>query len=477
MAIEAVGLIQPILQFSDEDGVPYAGGSVTFVQVGTSTAQNVYSDAALTTSLGNVITLNAAGRFSTSATGPDTAVYLQQKTYDYTLKDASGTTIYGPITVSGSQWPGQVQSTAILSPAANANGYTNRFATTINKASSGTHALFAGTRFDTPTIGAGASTLTESATVYIEGAPATGTSAYALHVAAGTVRFDGPFTFGSGFGTCNGRLTLTSGTPVTSADVTGATTVYFTPYQGNNVSLFDGVATWTLLSFSEISVALGTLTANLPYDLFIYNNSGTVAFRSPVAWTNTTTRATALTTQNGVLVKTGATTDRYLGTFYTDSTTVTSDAGAGAAASGRHLWNYYNRVARFLSRTESTASWTYATSTVRQANGSTANQVQVIQGVAEDAIDLSLTVTCANNNNLVSSAGIGVDSLTTYAVGQWQAGAAVSDLVARYNAIPAVGHHAYSWNEWSGGATSTFYSAFASAGSTMTGGLFGIWRC
>lgn len=194
MAIEAVGLIEPLLQFCDENGVPYAGGSVTFVQVGTSTAQDVYSDAALTTTLGNVITLNAAGRFSTSSTGPDTAVYLQQKTYDYTLKNAAGATIYGPITVSGSQWPGQIQGQAILSPAANATGYTNRFTTTINKASSGTHALFAGTRFDTPTIGAGASTLTEAATVYIEGAPATGTNKYALHVDSGNAQFDGDVT-------------------------------------------------------------------------------------------------------------------------------------------------------------------------------------------------------------------------------------------------------------------------------------------
>ncbi len=191
MAIEAVGLIEPVLQFEDGNGIPYAGGSVTFVIVGTSTPQNVYSDPALTVSLGNVVTLNAAGRSSTSSTGLDTPVYLQQLTYDYTLKDANGTIVYGPVTVSGSQWPGQIQGQAITSPAANANGYANRFTTTLNKAGSGTHALFAGTRFDVPTIGAGASTLTEADTVYIEGAPSTGTTKNALHVAAGNAQFDG----------------------------------------------------------------------------------------------------------------------------------------------------------------------------------------------------------------------------------------------------------------------------------------------
>src|SRR5688572_30068462 len=49
-----------------------------------------------------------------------------------------------------------------------------------------------------------------------------------------------------------GRLTLTTATPVTSADVTGATTVYFTPYNGNEVELYDG-ADWVVKTFSELS--------------------------------------------------------------------------------------------------------------------------------------------------------------------------------------------------------------------------------
>lgn len=279
-----------------------------------------------------------------------------------------------------------------------------------------------------------------------------------------------------GHAVCGGRLTLTTATPVTSADVTGATTIYFSPYgaQAGNIGLYDGTTNWTILPFTEISLALGTLTGSLPYDVFVYNNSGTATLEF-LAWSNVTTRATALVLQNGVLSKTGALTRRYLGTFYTDSTTQTSDAGAGSASSGRHLWNYYNRVPRSLTRKETTASWTYATSTIRQANASTANQVQLVQGVAESPLDLLLAVTAANSSNLVSSVGIGVDSTTTFDPGDWNAGANVSRLTARYNAIPAVGHHAYSWNEWSGGATSTFYGAFASAGGTVYGGLVGIW--
>ncbi len=191
MSIVGIGLVNPVLQFVDGDGAPYASGSLTFYAVGTTTLQKVYSDTALTTQLTNPVPLNAAGRTSTSTTGSDTPVYLGQANYDVILKNSAGATVYGPISVAGSQWPGAIQGNSTISPVANANGYANRFTTTINKASSGTHSLFTGTRFDIPTIGAGASTLTESATVYIEGAPATGTTPYALHVDAGNVQFDG----------------------------------------------------------------------------------------------------------------------------------------------------------------------------------------------------------------------------------------------------------------------------------------------
>ncbi len=101
MAVIAIGLINPVLQFIDGNGAPYAGGSVTFYATGTLNLQTVYSDAGRTTPLTNPVSLNAAGRSSTSTTGPDVGVYFLSANYDYVLKNASGTTIYGPITFSG----------------------------------------------------------------------------------------------------------------------------------------------------------------------------------------------------------------------------------------------------------------------------------------------------------------------------------------------------------------------------------------
>ena len=105
------------------------------------------------------------------------------------------------------------------------------------------------------------------------------------------------------------RLTLTSATPVTPADVTGATTIYCTPYKGNQIALYDGSSSWNTRTSAEFSLALGTLTSGKPYDVFCYDNAGTPTLEF-LAWTNDTTRATALVYQDGVLVKSGATTRR-----------------------------------------------------------------------------------------------------------------------------------------------------------------------
>src|SRR3990172_12032733 len=146
-----------------------------------------------------------------------------------------------------------------------------------------------------------------------------------------------------------GRLTLTSGVPVTSADVTAATTVYYTPYGCNQISLYSGSA-WSTISFSEVSCALGTLTSAKNYDAFIYNNAGTATCELSAAWTNDSTRADALTTQDGVNVKSGATTRRYVGTSRTTSTTTTEDSGGGTTTQvggKRFVWNQDNRVGRW----------------------------------------------------------------------------------------------------------------------------------
>jgi len=205
------------------------------------------------------------------------------------------------------------------------------------------------------------------------------------------------------------RLTLSTGIPVTTSDVTGAATLYCTPYKGSNISLYDG-SLWHVRSSAEFSIALGTLSSGKPYDVFCYDNSGTPTLEL-LAWTNDTTRATALTYQDGILSKTGALTRRYLGTFYTTATTTTEDS-----ASRRYLFNYYNRSHRSLYATDPTSSWNYTTLTIRAANANTTygqGRVGIMTGVSEDAA--IVTHTAVSNNGTAGTgqySGIGINSTT-----------------------------------------------------------------
>lgn len=272
------------------------------------------------------------------------------------------------------------------------------------------------------------------------------------------------FTFlggGSGsetidMGACQGRLTLTTGVPVTTSDVTAATTVYFTPYKGNIVSLYTGAA-WVYHTLSELSISVPA-TTNTMYDVWCDYNGGTPQLVLD-AWTNDTTRATALTTQDGVYVKTGATDHRYLGSFRT-----TGVSGQTEDSVARRLvWNYYNRKSRKLLKTDATDSWAYSTATTRQSNGSTANQVDYVYGVAEDAVYLHSVNIVQSSAATAVRGGIGINTTTANSADTKArvalAGASLTATVVNSHVyIPAVGYTFAAWlEEGSGSGTQTWF--------------------
>lgn len=274
-----------------------------------------------------------------------------------------------------------------------------------------------------------------------------------------------------------GRLTLSLGNPVTSADVTAATTLRFTPYGGNRISLYDGVGTWNLFNFTELSIAVPS-TTNTMYDVWVYDNAGTPTLEV-LAWTNDTTRATALALQDGVYVKSGATTRKYVGSFRTTGVLgQTEDSKAK-----RYVWNYYNRTRRIL-RVDGSGNWNYTTATFRQANASSANQVDVVVGVAgEAAIAVFVDVLFSNTSTgstVFASTGIGEDSTSAVASGchnttvnQYTSGD-INQLHASLHTFPVAGRHFYAWLEYSAAVgTTTFYGSTATSTSGLGGWIDG----
>jgi Repeat of unknown function (DUF5907) len=274
-------------------------------------------------------------------------------------------------------------------------------------------------------------------------------------------------------GACNFRLTTETGVPVSTTDRTAQGTIYLTPYNGSHCSTYDS-STWTDHASAEISLAL-TATSGKNYDVFVDWSGSVLELTLSTAWTNDTTRADAVALQDGVTVLGSNHAKKLVGTIRASGTNVTADSGGftGTTQVGaqRFVWNRYNQIARPMTVTDTTSSWSYTTATIRQADGTTGgancttcNQVAYVTGDASLTVEAELKGGIRSaNSSVVAFIGIGVDSTTvmsgfnTPIYGNGLVGMAV---VASYKGAPGLGYHYISWNEYGGDTTCNFYGAF-----------------
>lgn len=199
-----------------------------------------------------------------------------------------------------------------------------------------------------------------------------------------------------------GRLTLATGVPVSTSDQTAKTIVFYAPYLHGFIDLWNGSA-WVQTPFTQKSVAVPA-TDNTPFDIFGYPDAGQLALET-LDWASQVARATALTTQNGYLVKNGDTTRLYLGTGQTTGVSgQCEDSGAN-----RKLWNHYNRQKRTFRKELSGSGYTYSTNTYRATNNDGDNRVEYVAGLGDAFIQ-------GRNSQIVSSTG-GVSAATNVGIG------------------------------------------------------------
>lgn len=271
-------------------------------------------------------------------------------------------------------------------------------------------------------------------------------------------------------GLCQCRLTLTSGTPVTVTDQTAKTSVFLAPFRGNLITLYDG-ASWRPYTFVEITISVPASTAT-NYDVFAFISSGSITAES-VAWTDGTTRATALTTQNGAYVKTGTLTKLYIGTYRTTASSgQTEDSKAN-----RLVWNNFNRVARQLKVVESTSSWSATSTSWQSWNQSTNNRVTFVRGLDEDVVDLYFGSLTASSTSDTVNIGIGLDSTSATGGDVYPAVNASPSLLtaaaARYTNFPGAGFHFLQLLQITHSGTTTYYGNI-SDGTKYQGGAVGL---
>jgi hypothetical protein len=288
--------------------------------------------------------------------------------------------------------------------------------------------------------------------------------------AAGANGATGPAGPGGGSG---GRLTLTSGLPVTIADVVAAGTVYWTPDEhGSSVTLYDATGLVpTTIAGVETALVLGGLTAGKVYDVFGYNNAGALGLELGAAWTNDTTRADAVVRMsNGALLKNTDKTRKLLGTICATGAATTEDSKLN-----RYLSNLFNPVRRLMAVVDTTDSWTYTVAAWRQVRAQASNAVKYVACDASrevKAYAVAIANLSAATGVITVAAGVGIDdtandSCTTKGTNS------ISNLVAvqvdgAYQGWPGLGRHNLNWLEW-GGINGQFFGDGGSGASIQSG--------
>lgn len=401
----------PNQQFVSNLGVPYSGGKLYFYATGTSTPQNTYSNSALSIANTNPVVLDSAGNAG--------SIFLQNLAYKVVLTDSNN----NPIWTEDPVYTSDYSAFARFQPYnGNPNGFVAGTAGTVGTLP-GTSAVWDYT----------------NNILYICTTTGTAASAVwtAVNSAAATTTTPTP----------QGYLTVNSdpNNPVCNADFASQTAVYYTPFVGNQIPVYNGVS-FVTTTFTQLSLALtASQAANTLYDCFVFRNSGVLTLVTGPAWTTSTAGAgargtgastTQLSRLNGLWVNTVQITGRNGANSYTIAAntatyvgTIFIDSAAGQVTCHRSwgqnrkfgVWNAYNRMNIAIRGGDSTASWNYNTNTIRAANGSSNNKVTTLCGLPEEQISCQelqwTTLYNANQGggstvNQQTNIGIGVNSTT-----------------------------------------------------------------
>jgi len=287
-----------------------------------------------------------------------------------------------------------------------------------------------------------------------------------------------------GIGPPQGRLSLAASAPVMTTTQTAKTLLYYLPYVGNLVPIYDGT-TWTMTSIGPLLSITTTDTTKNPaavgasqvLDWFIWSDAGTLRLSHGPAWSSDTARSAGtniINGGNGIWLNDASITNAcaalrgtYVGTTRSNASS-TIDWQYGAVASPPTeiwfgVWNAYNRVDVAAFTGESATNWTYASTTPHAVNARNSYRASVIVGLNEDSL-LGIYSTHAALNTVGGTIGIGYDSTSVFSAnGSAQASSTSlqSGVTAEIAITPAIGwHYIQALEVATTAGTAAFYGAF-----------------
>ena len=269
------------------------------------------------------------------------------------------------------------------------------------------------------------------------------------------------------------RLSLVPDVAVPKADTLSSSTAYLVPFESSTIALYDGSA-WVARTMSTPAQIATTGVANTSYDVYAYS-SGTDVLLEMVATPVTPT----LELQDGVPVKSGDATRRYVGVLATNASGMFEDS-----QKNRLVWNRNNQVPRAVSGVN-LADWylTGNSAAWREVGANPTSRIRVAVGILDGSGGLAGTyasvrasgmcrVSSGTNGTAVST-GIGVDSTTASSAQRAEHTAvtttAYGNTTAAYEGYLTPGLHTLHWLEI--GQTGTTFYCIGSASSPPFGRL------
>ena len=405
----------PNQQFADTTGLPYAGGSLTFYASGTSTPLATYSNRALSIANTNPVVLDSAGRAGD--------IFLQNLAYKVVLADVNTNVIWTADPVYSSDFS---TTASFLSGAGSPNG------------------VVAGSA-GSPTVPASVYWDTTNNILYV--ATTTGNAATTVWTAVNASSAAAVVPPPQGY------LTLTTLTPIIPSDVTAATSVFYTPYVGNLVPIYNG-SSFNPTVFTELQLTLNAAhAASNIYDVFVFNNSGVPTVVTGPSWSAGTSGSitagscargtgaggTALTRLNGVLTNTVQITGRNGATTYTINANLATYVGSlfmdgtnGQISCHRSwgkdrkwgVWNAFNRANIFIQEGDTLGASSVTTySTFGAYNADATNRITLFTGLAEEQAYCTVNmegIQGAVNRSFYAAIGLNSTTTATGTVGKVQ---------------------------------------------------------
>lgn len=275
-------------------------------------------------------------------------------------------------------------------------------------------------------------------------------------------------------GTLTLELTAWDSGGQTTGTITGATNA--TPVvltATNSLSVGDLIGVRSVGGTTVCNDKVWRVSAVSGTTITLEGSVGNGAYTSGGTWYKIpTARTTALAITDGVPLKTGALTRRYLGTFMTGATSGQTED----SVTRRLLWNYNNRVQRELECYDATDSWNYTTNTPRFANASSVigtSHVWLVRGVSEDLLIANNLASNLNGSGANGAPGVGINtSVVNSARIAWAyaPGAALPTHLAMYRGRPTAGFVMVCRTEQSqANGTTSWYGDNGGNGGSQTG--------